>query len=181
MCPHNFQYTFNALAGTNKLNQSSLNTIDCGKLQHWESIAIQHISMWPERFWNEQYVSVDGCVVNDAALSWAKPEFKTDLNIQTPAILLLIQCRNTHRVRDFCLVFCSHCSQLILLIWAKCPIFQMKLVRSYERRCCCFCNVQQKVLIQGEWELKQGLDMVYQPFIPSQTFCPTEGRRVMQV
>lgn len=30
----NLQYTFNALAGTNRLNQSSLNVIDCRKLQH---------------------------------------------------------------------------------------------------------------------------------------------------
>ena len=30
----NLQYTFNALAGTNRLNQNSLNVIDCVKLRH---------------------------------------------------------------------------------------------------------------------------------------------------
>ncbi len=73
------QYTFNALASTNKLNQSCLNIIDCGKLQHWESIDIKHIYIWPEIL-RKNSTSVDGCVFNNAAL-----KTRTDLNIQKPA------------------------------------------------------------------------------------------------
>ena len=133
----NLQCTLNALTATNKLNQSSPNIIDCWKLQRWESITIRHICMWPEHFWNEQHMSVD-----ESALEWAsfalrgeEPSrgLKQTEHPDLPATLLLIQSRNTHGVRDFFPAFFLHCSQLVLLIGAKYPIFQMKSTQSYER------------------------------------------------
>lgn len=39
------------------------NVIDCGKVQHWESIAIRRIYMWPEHSEIKQYMRVCVCVM----------------------------------------------------------------------------------------------------------------------
>lgn len=144
----NLRYTFNALAGTNKLNHSSLNIIDCEKLQHWQSIAIHHIYMWAKRFERNNTWAWMGVF-----LSWEEKNrrlrqtwVQIDLNIQTPAALLL---RNTHRVADFCLTFFLHCSQLVLLIWASTQYFKWSWCRVMRGSVACFAMCSRNCSFRG--------------------------------